>query len=75
MDIVFYILLVVSAISVVRAIRLISAQKAHLRDSEISDFVRMKMDVTSDEYTRFIGHLAGCEACQQRLDEAQKNFK
>jgi|AntRauTorckE5430_2_1112549.scaffolds.fasta_scaffold315311_1 hypothetical protein len=75
MDIVFYILLLVSAISVIRAVRLISVQKAHLRDDEISDFVRMKTDVTSDEYTRFIGHLAGCEACQQRLNEAQNKFR
>lgn len=74
MDIIFYILLAVSAISVARAIRLVSAQKAHLTDGEISDFVRMKIDATSDEYTRFIGHLSGCEACQQRLEEAQKKF-
>jgi hypothetical protein len=74
MDIIFYILLVVSAISVVRAVRIMSAQKAHLTDGEISDFVRMKMDISSDEYTRFIGHLSGCEACQDRLNDAQNKI-
>jgi hypothetical protein len=74
MNIIFYILLVVASISVIRAIRLISAQKAHLTDGEISDFIRMRMDVTSDEYTRFIGHISGCESCQERLNDAQKKI-
>ncbi len=69
----FYILLGVSILIVIRAVRQIMVQRPHLTADEINDFVKMRMDQTSDEYTRFIGHLAGCEMCQQRLDAAQNN--
>ena len=72
MKIIFYILLAATAISIIQAIRAIFAQKAHLTDSEISDFTKMRMDATSDQYTRFIGHLAHCQQCQERLNDAQK---
>ena len=70
---IFYILLGVSIVILIRAIRQITVQRPHLTDDELNDFVKMRMDPTSDEYTRFIGHLAGCEMCQQRLDAAQND--
>ncbi|MFT5834183.1 MAG: hypothetical protein ACI97N_001817 [Cognaticolwellia sp.] len=68
-----YILIGISIIIIVRAVRQIMVQHPHLTDEELHDFVKMRMDTTSDEYTRFIGHLSGCKACQERLDAAQSN--
>ncbi|MFK7948397.1 MAG: hypothetical protein AB8G11_12475 [Saprospiraceae bacterium] len=33
------------------------------------------METSSEEYTRFIGHLAGCKMCQDRLDAAQNSSR
>lgn len=72
---IFYILLFVTIIIVVQAVRKILIQRPHLTDEEIQTFVDRQMVTSSEEYTRFIGHLAGCEMCQERLDAAQSNDK
>lgn len=70
---IFYILLFVTILIVAQAIKKILAQRPHLTDEEILTFVNLKMEPNSEEYTRFIGHLAGCKMCQDRLDAAQSN--
>ncbi len=72
MDLILVILIGVSFLAVLRAFRQIKAQKAHLTETEILDFSKLRMDTYSNEYTRFIGHLSSCEACQERLNAAQK---
>ncbi len=70
---IFYILLFVTIIIVAQAIKKIWVQRPHLTDEEIQLFVDLKMETSSEEYTRFIGHLSGCKMCQDRLDAAQSN--
>lgn len=72
---IFYILLFVTIIIVAQAINKILVQRPHLTDEEIQTFVDLQMETASEEYTRFIGHLAGCKICQDRLDAAQSNDK
>ncbi len=69
---IFYILLFVTAIIVAQAIKKILAQRPHLTNEEIQLFIDLKMETSSEEYTRFIGHLAGCKQCQDKLDAAQR---
>lgn len=70
---IFYILLFVTVIIVAQAIKKILAQRPHLTNEEIQLFVDLKMETSSEEYTRFIGHLAGCQQCQDKLHAAQKD--
>lgn len=70
---IFYILLFVTVIIVAQAIKKILAQRPHLTNEEIQLFVDLKMETSSEEYTRFIGHLAGCQQCQDKLDAAQND--
>lgn len=72
---IFYILLFVTVLIVAQAIKKILEQRPHLTEEEIQLFVDLKMETSSEEYTRFIGHLAGCKMCQDRLDAAQNSSR
>lgn len=70
-NIIMIILITASAVTVTRIIKQVLAQRPHLTEEEIQAFVDLKMDISSNEYTRFIGHLSGCESCQAELNAAQ----
>lgn len=57
--------------NMVRIINEVWASKAHLKEEEIEDFVKQRIDTSSNAYTRFISHIATCEECQEKLNKAQ----
>jgi hypothetical protein len=75
LDLVFWVVLFVFAYSVLRFLRPVFAAKRHLSTDELLDFSRQRIDPASAAYTRFIGHLATCERCQERLNTVQKGEK
>lgn len=67
----FYLLLGVTVIIIVRAVREFMGQKKHITDEIMQEFVDLNLHPSSQEYTQFIAHLSGCKHCQERLEEAQ----
>jgi len=60
--------------NMIRIITQVRASKPHLKEAEIEDFVKQRIETSSDAYTRFISHLATCEKCQDRLNKAQSEI-
>lgn len=60
--------------NMVRIINEVWSSKAHLKDDEIYDFVKQRVDTSSAAYTRFISHIATCEECQEKLNKAQSEI-
>ncbi len=60
--------------NMIRIINEVRASKPHLNNDEIEDFIKQRVDTSSDAYTRFISHIATCEECQEKLNKAQSEI-
>lgn len=60
--------------NIIRIISEVRASKPHLKEEEIEDFVKQRLDTSSAAYTRFISHIATCEKCQEKLNKAQSEI-
>ena len=66
--------ILIAIYSMIKIINEIRSSKAHLTEDEIDDFVKIRIDTSSSAHTRFIAHLATCEACQEKLNNAQSDL-